>query len=395
MIRTSTPGTPVRVDEPLAVDGGSPVAETSVPFMSLALTEADIEAATGVLRSGMLRQGPRCAELETRFAEASGASHALTCANGTCALQLAYGALLEPGDEVIVPAWTYVATASMLLAGGITPIFCDSLEGTFQIDPEDAERRITPRTTAIACAHLYGMPVDIDAIQDLARRKGLRVIYDAAQAHLARYRGSGIGAFGDAVTYSFYATKNLGTGEGGLLTCNDEGLCARIAALRSHGETEKYVHTSIGFNYRMNDVAAAIGCSRLDRLEDQNRARRAVADRYDAVLSEIEGLEAPQRTSGADAVWHLYTVKMDLGRFSRSRDEFCAALKAEGVPTAVHYPRSLTRQPAFADVVSDHPPVADGLSQRVFSLPIHHDLTDHHLDSVAGALRKVAAAFRC
>lgn len=379
----------------LALDGGSPVCDPPVAFMSPGLAPQDVAAAHAVLESGMLRAAGKCAQLERRLADASGARHGLTCANGTCALQLAYGALLRPGDEVLVPAWTYIATASMLVAAGCVPVWCDAREDTMQLDVEDAARRITPRTRAIAATHLYGMPVDIDAIQDLARRKGLRVIYDAAQAHLARYRGSGIGAFGDAVTYSFYATKNLGTGEGGLLTCNDEGLCARIAALRSHGETEKYVHTSIGFNYRMNDVAAAIGCSRLDRLEDQNRARRAVADRYDAVLSEIEGLEAPQRTSGADAVWHLYTVKMDLGRFSRSRDEFCAALKAEGVPTAVHYPRSLTRQPAFADVVSDHPPVADGLSQRVFSLPIHHDLTDHHLDSVAGALRKVAAAFRC
>lgn len=381
-------------DESLALNGGSPACATPIPFMSLALTQDDIDAATAVLHSGMLRQGPRCAELEERFSKATAATHGLTCANGTCALQLAYGTLLKPGDEVLVPAWTYIATASMIVAAGCKPIFCDSLEGSFQLDPADAEKRITPKTTAIAATHLYGMPVDIDAIEDLAQRKGLKVIYDAAQAHLATYQGKGLGAFGDAVTYSFYATKNLATGEGGMVTCNDDQLAKHIAALRSHGETDKYLHTMIGFNYRMNDITAAIGCSRLDRLESQTNARRSVADRHDAMLSEIDGLAAPTRTAGGDSAWHLYTVKLDPSRFSCSRDAFCDALRAEGVPTAVHYPRSLTRQPAFEAFVTDHPPSADSLSQRVFCLPIHHDLSADHLDAVERSLAKVAAAHR-
>jgi len=394
MIRADTPTSKAEPSRMPAISGGRPEADPPIPFMSLALSDSDIESAIAVLRSGMLRQGPRCEEFESRFAAASKAQHALTCANGTCALQLAYGALLEPGDEVIVPAWTYIATASMLVACGLKPVFCDCLDGTFQIDPEDAERRITPRTTAIACTHLYGMPADVDAIQDVAGRHGLRVVYDAAQAHLARYQGSGIGAFGDAVTYSFYATKNLGTGEGGMVTCNDQTLRDRLAALRSHGETEKYLHTSIGFNYRMNDIAAAIGLSRLERLECQTDARRRVAARYDDALAEINGLDAPQRTAGAEPVWHLYTVKMDPSRFACTRDEFCEALRAEGVPTAVHYPRSLTRQPAFSSFVTDHPPVADSLAPRVFSLPIHHDLEPGQADAVCRALEKIAGAYR-
>jgi len=362
--------------------------------MSLALSPEDIEAALSVLHSGMLRAGSRCAELEERFAKASDARLGLTCSNGTCALQLAYGALLEPGQDVLVPAWTYIATASMIVARGCRPVFCDCLEDTFQIDIEDAEKRITPKTSAIACTHLYGMPVDIQAVQDLARRKGLRVIYDSAQAHLATYNNKGIGAFGDANTYSFYATKNLATGEGGMVTVNDETLASRISALRSHGETDKYLHTSIGFNYRMNDITAAIGCSRLDRLLDQTNARRHAADRYDAILSQIDGLIAPTRTPGADSAWHLYTVKMDLPRFSCTRDEFCAALKERGVPTAVHYPKSLTHQPAFADVIDGHMPVADSLCGRVFCLPMHHDLTDEHFETIERALREVAGAYR-
>jgi len=378
----------------LAVEGGTPVSRSAVPFMSTALTPADIDAATAVLRSGMLRQAARCEELEKRFGAMSGAAHALTCANGTCALQLAYEALFEPGDEVLVPAWSYIATVSMVVARGAVPVFVDALPDTFQIDPADAARKVTPRARAIAATHLYGGPVDIDALQALAGRHGLKVIYDAAQAHLATYKGKGIGAFGDAVTYSFYATKNLATGEGGMVTVNDPALARTIGLLRSHGETDKYLHERVGYNYRMNDITAAIGCSRLDRLAAQTDARRAVARRYDAVLGGIDGLEAPATTPGGEAVYHLYVVKMDLKKFRRTRDEFCAALKAEGVPTAIHYPRALPRQPALARFDKNDTPVSLDLSTRVFALPIHHDLSEDHLRTVGEALKKVAGAYR-
>ena len=381
-------------DQKLAADGGSPVSEQAVPFMSLGLSREDIDAATAVLESGMLRAASRCEELEQRFAGVSDARHAFTCANGTCALQLAYGATLSPGDEVIVPAWTYIATASMLVAAGCRVVFCDVDPETYQIDLADAARRITPNTKAIACTHLYGIPVDIDAVQALAEEHGLRVIYDAAQAHLATYKGNGLGAFGDVVTYSFYATKNLGTGEGGLVSTNDDELANKIAMLRSHGESGKYLHESIGFNYRMNDVAGAIGCSKLDRLPAETDARRANAKRYDEFLAGIDGIDAPRVTEGADPAWHLYTARLRHEEFGCSRDEFCDALRAEGVPTAVHYPRPLTRQPAFADHVRDHPPVAEDLATRVFCLPMHHSLTDEHFGVVERALTKVADAYR-
>lgn len=382
------------LSEPLALHGGKPTLTPAVPFMSTALTESDINAATGVLRSGMLRQAAKCAELEERFGSMTGARHAMTCANGTCALQLAYEPLLRPGDEVLVPAWSYIATVAMIVARGCRPIFVDADPKTYQIDVADAAKKLTRRTTGIAATHLYGCPVDIGAVQKLASAHGLKVIYDAAQAHLATYQGRGLGEFGDAVTYSFYATKNLATGEGGMITCNDDGLARRIKLLRSHGESDKYLHESVGYNYRMNDITGAIGCSRLDRLADQTRHRREVASIFDRAIGEIDGLVAPETTAGAEAVYHLYVARMETGRFSCTRDEFCAALKAEGVPTAVHYPRSLTRQPAFASLVSDHPPVADRLSQEVFALPIHHDLSDKQADLICDALRKVARAYR-
>lgn len=228
----------------LALFGGTPVSPKPVPFMSTALAPEDIDACIAVLKSGMLRAAGRCAELEERWAAATEAKHAMTCANGTCALQLAYEPLIRPGDEVLVPAWSYIATVSMVVARGATPVFVDAHPETMQIDVRDAARKVTRNTTAIACTHLYGCPVDIDAVQALAEKHNLMVVYDAAQAHLATYKGRGLGAFGDVVTYSLYATKNFATGEGGIVTCNDDGLAQEIKLLRSHGETEKYLHES-------------------------------------------------------------------------------------------------------------------------------------------------------
>jgi perosamine synthetase len=378
----------------LAVNGGTPVSAKAIPFMSTALSEADIAAATAVLRSGMLRAHTKCAELEERFARMSGAKHGMTCANGTCALQLAYEPLMKPGDEVLVPAWSYIATVAMVVARGCRPIFVDADPETYQIDVADAARKLTRSTTAISATHLYGCPVDINAVQALAQKHGLKVIYDAAQAHLAAYQGRGIGEFGDVVTYSFYATKNLATGEGGMVTCNDDGLARKIKLLRSHGETDKYLHESVGFNYRMNDITGAIGCSRLDRLVEQTARRRAVAAKYDAIIGGIEGLVAPKTTAGGEAVFHLYVARMDTAKFTCSRDQFCDALKAEGVPTAVHYPKPLTKQPAFAAWAKESVPVAERLAQQVFALPIHHDLSDAQVEQVGEALRKVGGAFR-
>jgi len=386
---------PAKAPAKLAVAGGTPVSTAAVPFMSTALSAADIQAATAVLKSGMLRQAAKCAELEERLAAISGAKHGMTCANGTCALQLAYEPLIKPGDEVLVPAWSYIATVAMVVARGARPIFVDALPDTYQMDFADAARKLTRQTTAISATHLYGCPVDIAAAQKLADKHGLKVIYDAAQAHLATYKGKGIGAYGDAVTYSFYATKNLATGEGGMVTCNDDQLARKIKLLRSHGETDKYLHESVGYNYRMNDITAAIGCSRLDRLADQTKTRQKNAAKYDKIIAGIDGLIGPKTTAGGEAVFHLYVLKLDLEQFTCTRDEFCAALKAEGVPTAVHYPRPLTRQPAFAAYAPrTELPVSEQLSHTVLALPMHHDLSDEHFRIVGEALAKVAAAYR-
>ncbi|MDF1810263.1 MAG: DegT/DnrJ/EryC1/StrS family aminotransferase, partial [Phycisphaerales bacterium] len=209
------------------------------------------------------------------------------------------------------------------------------------------------------------------------------------------YNGKGIGAFGDACTYSFYATKNLGTGEGGMVTVNDEELAKNMGYLRSHGETDKYLHESIGFNYRMNDITGAIGLSKLETLGTETDRRRAVANIYADRIDSIEGVNRPVPTAGSNPAWHLYTCRVDLDALTCTRDEFCAALNKEGVPTAVHYPKPLTEQPAFKDIAKDTGPmpVSEKLAQTVFCIPIHQKLSDEQANGVCDALAKVAAAF--
>lgn len=389
MTRTST-----TTDAPaaLAIDGGEPLLATPVPFVSVRLEESDIDAAVAVLRSGMLAQGRHVAEFEERFAAMTGARHAVACANGTCALQLAYEPLVSPGDHVLCPAWSYIATASMLVARGATPVFVDADPETYLLDLDDAERAITPRTTAIAVTHLYGAPADLGAIERFAKTHGLRIIYDAAQAHFATWEGRGLGGSGDAVTYSFYPTKNMTTGEGGMVTTNDDGLAATLRVLRSHGETQKYLHETVGYNYRMTDVEAAIGVSQLDRIGELTARRREVASRLTERLARIEGLTPPAVAEGAEHAYHQYAVRLDPGVVPAGRDRFIEALRAEGVGVGVHYPRALTQQPCFRGPAAEglRPcPVAERLASELFCLPVHPGVADEQVDQIGAALEKV------
>lgn len=386
----------------LAALGGPKTAEPNVGMIAVKLTEADIEAAVAVMRSGMLAAGKNALAFEERFAAMTDAKHALSCANGTCALQLAYGALIEPGDEVLVPGWTYIATASMLVAAGAKLVWVDVDPRTYCIDVDDARRKVTDKTVAIACTHLYGNPVNIDGVERLGAEHDLSIIYDAAQSHMATYRGRGLGAFGDAVTYSFYPTKNMTTGEGGMVTTNDDELAAKMRMLRSHGETQKYIHGTIGFNYRLSDMEAAIGLSQLDRIEAITQRRRENAAVLTDALASIEGLHAPLATDGAEHAFHLYPVRVEPDRFiepkdagvdaANVRDMLCKALNAEGIGTAIHYPRPLTRQPVFDVPGVRHQTVCDRLADTLFCIPVHNFLTEQQVAQVCDAMKKVAGA---
>ena len=395
------------LERTLAINGGTPVAAAPIPPVVVKFEDAEIEAATRVLRSGKVAQGAICREFEQLFAQMTDARHAIATSNGTTALQMLYHLLLGENESAITPGWTFIATASMVRARPAVPIFADVSPETFDIDvtatygpsskqKRGLESRLRKDTRLIVPVHLYGNPADVTRIESFAKQHNLRVVYDAAQAHLATCNRRGIGAFGDAVTYSFYPTKNMSTVEGGMITTNDDALADELRLVRDHGMKVRYQHQSLGFNYRLNDVFAAVGLAQLKRLPEMTAKRQANAARLSALLAGIDGIITPIPTPGASHVYHLYTCRLDLAKFSCSRDEFCAALQAEGCGYMIHYPRPLHRQPVFENdpqVDCSPLPVCEQLSREVFSLPVHHLLTDEQVEQVAEAVAKVAEAF--
>lgn len=359
-----------------------------IPIAQVRLDAGEIDAAVAVLRSGDIRQGRICQEFETRFAEEVGARHAVAVSSGTAALHLAWLALLEPGDEVLVPAFTFIATASAVVLAGGRPIFCDVDPATATLDVADAARRLTPKTRAIAPVHLYGGACDVAGIQKLAAEHDLRIVWDAAQAHGTAVNGVDVGALDDLVCYSFYPTKNMTTGEGGIITTNDDALDARLRLLRSHGQAQKYVHTLIGLNYRLTDVQAAIGLVQLNQLEGWLARRRANARRLDAALQGIPGISPPAVPTGVEHAYHQYTIQIDPDVAGITRDELQAALKDQGIQSAVHYPRPLHQQPVFAEEYGQMSlPISERLAETVLSLPIHPGVNDDDIRHIGEQVR--------
>ncbi len=398
-LNTTTKARPLDPDstpraKTLAAFGGTAVSDSFVSPVSVQFSEHEIAEVARVMRSGQVRQGAECAAFEKEFAEATGAQHAFATCNGTTALQLAYETLIQPGDEVLCPGFTFMATASMIIARGATPVFCEINPDTYTIDPEDAARRITDRTTAITPVHLYGNVADIDALQSLASSHRLAVIYDAAQSHLAAYKGQGIGAFGDAQTYSFYPTKNMTTGEGGMVTVKDDQLAERILRIRDHGMEpgKRYHHVAIGYNYRSTDIAAVIGRSQLRDLPERTHIRQANATRLTELLSHINELTCPIAGEHATHIFHQYTIRLHIDQLRCDRDEICRLLQAEGIGCGVHYPGALTEQPILREMFGESLPklpVCEKAGREVLCLPIHHALTDAELISIARAVCKV------
>lgn len=365
-----------------------------VPAMRVALDEHEIEAVADVLRSGALREGPLCRTFEERFADHVGAGFAVSASSGTAALHLAYEALLNPDDEVLVPAFTFIATASMVVKSGARPVFCDVDPAMLTIDVDDARRRITPKTTAIAPVHLFGNPCDVDAVRALADEHGLKIVWDAAQAHGARYGGTDIGAFDDVVCYSFYPSKNMTTAEGGMITTNDAALAERMRLLRAHGASGKYLHTVVGYNYRLTDVMAALGLRQLESLPSWIKERRANAETLAARLRGTSGVTLPVEQPGGESSYNLYTIVVDPGVTGIDRDAFVASLQAAGIGATVHYPRPLHRQPALEAFAPSSPlPVSERLSEQVLSLPVYPGLTADEIAYVGDTVATVAAGW--
>jgi perosamine synthetase len=357
------------------------------------LDESEIRAVVRVLRSGQLRAGRLVEGFEARFARAVGARYAIAVNSGTAALQLAYQEFLKPGDEIIVPDFTFVATASMALAVGARPVLADVDPVTCTLDPASVEKRITRRTRAIAPVHLYGGPANVRALMRIARKHRLRIIWDAAQAHGAIANGRDVGSLPDVVCYSFYPTKNLTTGEGGMLTTSSKRLADALRLARSHGEASRYCHTRLGYNFRMTDIAAAIGMGQLRKLPAFLRARRRNAASLSKGLAGIPGLELPRATRGDRHAYCLYTVRVNPPVLGISRDDLQASLAAQGVETSTHYPRALHQQPLFRHLGTDRKfPVSTHLAETVLSLPVHPLLRTEDLRRVIRAVREAVGA---
>lgn len=368
-------------------------ASVTVPFADLHAQYLSIKPALDaaiaeVIATSAFVRGPQVEQFEAAFAATIGTAHCVSCGNGTDSLYIAMRALgVQPGDEVLVPAHSWISTSETVTQAGATPVFCDTDPTTFTIDPRQVAARITPRTVGIIPVHLYGQPADMGSVMALAEHHGLWVLEDCAQAHLATWQGRQVGTFGHAASFSFYPGKNLGAmGDAGAVVTNDAALAERMAMFARHGGLRKGDHRIEGINSRMDGLQAAILGVKLPHLAGWTRTRQALAARYQALLSNVQGLTLPQVAEGCAPVWHLYVVQHE------QRDALAAHLAAHGVQTVVNYPVALPFLPAyqrFGHRPEDFP-VAFHHQSRILSLPLFPEMSEAQMAQVCEALRGFA-----
>lgn len=384
--------------------------QTFIPFNLPSIGEEEINEVVATLRSGWLTTGPRTAQFEQEFAAYVNAPHALAVNSCTAGLHLALAALdIGPGDEVITTPLTFCATVNTILHVGATPVLAD-IGPDGNIDPASIAERITPQTKAIMPVHLAGLPCNMDAIWELAERHGLYVIEDAAHAIGTLYNGIPIGAAdpktgrrSDAVAYSFYATKNLTTGEGGMVTTHNPALYQKMQVLCLHGiskdawnrysEKGKWFYEVIagGFKYNLSDLQSAIGIHQLRKQEHFIEVRTQYAERYDRAFADLPGLERPPRSADSRHCWHLYITFLNLDRISLSRDEFMEKLKERGIGASVHF-IPIPLHPFYKELASEkrnHCPNTLDLYPRLVSLPLYPSMTEEQIDYVASSVREI------
>jgi dTDP-4-amino-4,6-dideoxygalactose transaminase len=362
-----------------------------VPFADLQLQyqtiKSEIDAAiSGVIRDNAFIRGPYVDAFEREFARAAEIRHCVSCANGTDALYLAMAALkVQPGDEVITTAHSWISTSAMITHAGANVVFADTDGATFTIDPAAIEAAITPRTVGIIPVHLYGQPADMNAIMAIARKHKLWVIEDCAQAHLARYKGRQVGTFGNIATYSFYPGKNLGAmGDAGAVVTNDDALAEHMTMLARHGGLVKHQHHIEGINSRLDGMQAAILSAKLPHLPGWTAARQHAAKIYEAGLNQVEDVVVPAVAADRSHVFHLYTIQHP------RRDALAAHLGANGVQTAINYPTALPFLAAY-DRLKSSPeqfPNAHRQQGRILSLPMFAEITQAQQDEVIDLVRK-------
>jgi len=381
-----------------------PIRDTLLPYGRQTIDDDDIEAVVAALRSAWLTTGPTVGRFEERLQDTTGCPHAVAVSNGTAALHCAVAALdVGPGDEVIVPAMTFAATANAVVFCGGTPVFADVDPGTLLVDPTDVERKISPRTKGIIAVDYAGQPADYPALRAIADRHGLFLAADACHALGGSLHGRPVGSLADVSTFSFHPVKPIATGEGGAVTTADAELARRVRLIRNHGITSdhrqreavgahRYEMVTLGYNYRLSDIQCALGISQLSKLPGWVVRRQAIAGRYDAAFAGIAGIEPLLTRAGCSHARHLYVVRCDAARLGVGRDEIFAALRRAGIGSNVHYP-PVHVHPFYRERFGTRPglcPQAEAAYEAILSLPIFPGMRDADVHDVVDRLLAAA-----
>jgi perosamine synthetase len=401
-----TPTAPVK--EALALHGGTPVRAEFLPYGRQSIDEEDIAAVVETLRSDWLTTGPKVCEFEEAFASWVGARYAVSFSSGTATLHgAAFAAGIGTGDEAITSPLTFAATANCILYQGGKPVFADVREDTLNIDPERVPACITPRTKALLPVDYAGHPADFDELYDIADHHGLVIIEDACHALGAEYRGRRIGSISHMTVFSFHPVKHLTTGEGGMVTTDNPRFADTLRKFRNHGIGSEarerqaqgqwhYEMVLLGFNYRLTDIACALGLKQLSKLESNLARRREIAAKYNETLCSVSGITLPSVQDHVLPAWHLYPVRLDLAPLPAGRAEIFQALRAENIGVNVHYiPVHL--HPYYSDRFGYKPgdyPIAESAYECLISMPMFHGMTDQDVDDVLCALEKVMGFYR-
>ncbi len=355
------------------------------------LGKKELEAVRKVFESGRLVQGEKVKLFEEKFAEYIGVQHAVAVANGTVALDVALKTIgLGFGDEVVTSAFSFIASSNCVLYQGAKPVFADIDRRTFNVDPLDVTEKITAKTKAIIPVHLFGQPADMDGLNEIAKDEGIAVVEDAAQSHGAEYKGRKTGSLGDVGCFSFYATKNMTTCEGGMITTNDSELAKSARLLRDHGQTEKYRHIVLGYNYRMTETSAAVGLVQLRKLDGLNRRRNENSSLLTEGIEKIAGLTPPHTNHDVRHVFYQYVIKVEED-YPMERNKLAEHLMEEGIDVAVHYPTPIHKQPLYKELGYEKTtcPTAEETCKRVLSLPVHPSVTEEDIRYILDVLGKV------
>ena len=391
----------------LAIDGGSPVRATLLPYGRQSVDDADVQAVVEVLRSDWLTTGPKVVEFEEAFAARVGAAHAVSFSSGTAGLHAAaFAAGLTAGDEAITTPMTFAATANCVLYQGATPVFADVSSDTLNLDPDQVAGKISGKTRALIAVDYAGHPADLNAIRKLADQHELTVIEDACHALGAEYDGRSIGSVADLTVFSFHPVKHITTGEGGMVTTNNSKFAETLRRFRNHGISSDarqrqsagqwhYEMVLLGFNYRLPDIVCALGIEQLKKLDANLARRREIAARYTDAFREISGIIPPTVRPEVNPAWHLYPIRLDLKKLSADRGQIFRALRTENIGVNVHYiPVHL--HPYYRDrfgYSGGEFPIAEDAYARLISLPMFHAMTDQDVSDVVHAVSKVAGHY--